>query len=82
MSFLELQNEALKGIFWLNKCCRSGNSCGDFPGSTGILERARIHALVDAKSKKFLVYTPPRQLIIPPRRKSQRNRILATSCAR
>ena len=45
---------------------------------TGILERVRRHALIDEKSMKSLVYTPPGKRIILPRRKLQRSIILAT----
>ena len=82
MSLLALQNKALKGMFWRNKCCSAGKSYGGSPGLAGISERTVRHASIDAKSRKSLVYTPPRQHIIPPERKLQRSRILETSRVR
>ena len=74
MSFMELHNEDLEGMFWCNKCRSAGKSCRGSPGLTEISERERRHALIDAKSSKSLVYTPPRQNIIPPGQKFQRSR--------
>ena len=81
MYFMELRNEALKDMCWWNKCFRAGKSCGGYPGSTAILERSRRHVTIDVKSRKLLVYVPPRQRIINTRRKFQKIRSLATSRA-
>ena len=81
MSLLALWNETLKGMCWRNKCCIAGKSFGGSSGSSGILERVRRQASIDANLRKSLVYTPTRQRIIPPGRKLQRIRILAALCA-
>ena len=79
MSLLDFCNEALKGVCWWNNCCSMVKSCGGSPRLTGILERIRRHASIDTKSSKSLVYTPPRQRIIPPGHKLQRSRSLEMS---
>ena len=61
MSFLVLCNEALKGVYWSNKCSRVGKLRGFYPLLTDISERARIHALIDTNMRKSLVYVLPRQ---------------------
>ena len=60
MSLMALWDEALKGVFWWNKCCIAGESCGGSPGLTGISDRFRRHASIDTKLRKLLVYTPLR----------------------
>ena len=57
-----------------------GKLCRGYPGLTGISERSVIHASINAKSRKLLMYIPSRTSIIPPGQKLQRSRILATSC--
>ena len=59
-----LWDKDLKGVFWWNKFRSAGNPYRGSPGLTGLSERARRHASIDAKSRKLLVYVQHRQKIL------------------